>query len=156
MVRESGGDGVLPEPATTAELEHKQIEIPPVRIPANGPASNALLADRAEQAGNGEAMLVTSRLSLLWQTFVGMPREERVVDASSASYLTSRSITNLQSVLDQIDMAAERVEAGANSDPDSTATSSDPAAGQRLRYLDGFRVPLTSDKASEDRMQWMN
>lgn len=132
--------------------------VPPTQAQTTLPASDVPVVDeQGEPSRRVKQFLAVNSLSHLWQTLVGIPEYELASDRARPQYLTSRSIENLQSVLDQLDTASTwNTEANAIGGNPSTDNSWQNSAAQRLRHLDGFRVPLSNPSSTKDIMQWLN
>lgn len=143
---------------STRDSVQEPASVPPTQLQAKTPTSDAPMDDeRVEPSRRGEQFLAVNSLSHLWQTLVGAPDHQVASDRARPQHLTSRSITNLQSILDQLDTASFRnMEASAFGGNSSADDSLQTSAAQRLRHPDGFRLPLSNPKSTKDIMQWLN
>jgi len=142
------------EKKSTRDSIQEPSSAPTTQPQTTPPASNVPVVDeQVEPSRRGEQFLAVNSLSHLWQTLLGTPDYPFASDRTRPQYLTSRSIENLQSVLDQLDTASTwNMEAGAVGENSAEDDSLQTSAAQRLRHLDGFRVPLSNPRGRKKKV----
>jgi hypothetical protein len=145
----------------------------PILVPATDvqptppPLDVPVIALESQTPGDLNEQLAVLSLPRFWETLARYSGYQRPVKSSQQQYLTTRSATNIQSVLDQLDVVSTRnvpadvaeglSGAGISPEENNAATKSSKISPRRqLRHLDGFRTPLSNRESTTDLMQWFD
>ncbi|XZE52417.1 hypothetical protein SH139x_004110 [Planctomycetaceae bacterium SH139] len=145
----------------------------PIPVPANDsqptPPSLEIPVNAVEsqpQPGANEQFAALD-LSHFWETLAIFSGYQSPAGSAPQQYLTTRSASDIHSVLDQLNIVSTRnVPAnvaeglsGAGGSPvenNAVTKSSKISPRRQLRHLDGFRTPLTNRESTTDLMQWFD
>src|SRR6056297_1147585 len=131
--------------------------------PTPAPLDVPVIAAESQTPGGLNEQLAVLSLPSFWETLARFSGYQRPVKSSQQQYLTTRSATNMQSVLNQLDVASTRNVAadvvegfsGAGTRPGESSVVMKPSkisSQKQLRHLDGFRTPFSNRESAADLM----